>query len=147
VGAYVSESTILQRRFPTIVRVELFVHRLLSHFDFREHKSKFVTLVEVDDASFWHPPFSGVQPRNRRALADIARNAAKQGAVVIAIDFAWKSPTWKSGDDSIRVKDNEYLLDTIHDITTGEVAQVRASSCYYWTCTKTRDLDPRTEYF
>ncbi len=123
VGAYVSESEILQRRCPVIVRVEVGFHQLISLLDFREHKSRFVTLIEVDDGSFWHSPFSGVQPTNRRALADIARNAAEQGAVVIAVDFAWKSPLWQPGDDSIRANDNKYLLETIREIATGKVTR------------------------
>ena len=118
IAAFVSEDSRLHRIEP-VLTFELFVDRALSHLDWREQKSKFVTVVAVDDATFWHPPFSGVQPTSRHALADIALNAAKHGATAVAFDFAWKSPVWKPGDDNTRQKDNAYLLKTIKDITSG----------------------------
>jgi len=119
VAAYISEESSL-RRIEPILSIELFVHRILSRLDWRQQKSKFVTVVEVDDAAFWHPPFSGVQPTNRHALADVALAAAKQGATVIAFDFAWKAPDWHPGDDNIRTKDNGYLLQTVSQIASGK---------------------------
>jgi CHASE2 domain-containing sensor protein len=127
-GSYVSESGFLRRHFPVIVSVELHFHRLLNRLDFREAKSKFVTIVEVDDSSFWHPPFSGVQPTNRRALADLALSASKQFPAVIAFDFAWKSPTWEPRDDDVRGKGNKYLLETISAIATRKKAPVISKS-------------------
>jgi CHASE2 domain-containing sensor protein len=73
--------------------------------------------VEIDDATFWHPPLSGMLPTNRRFLADLARAAAQSGATVVALDFKLQSPFSRPGDDEIRRRDNEYLLSTIRDIT------------------------------
>jgi CHASE2 domain-containing sensor protein len=91
-------------------------HQLLSYLDFREISVDRVALVEIDDKSFYHPPFSGIQPTNRRAIADLAKTAAESGALVVAIDFQLKSPFAYPGDDDVRSLDNRYLLDTLGNV-------------------------------
>src|ERR1700687_5970258 len=77
----------IKDQLPGLVTVQLRFHQLLSSLDFRETSVSRVAIAEVDDRSFYHPPFSGIQPTNRRALADLAKSVADGGALVVAIDF------------------------------------------------------------
>ncbi|HUO06305.1 MAG TPA: CHASE2 domain-containing protein [Candidatus Binataceae bacterium] len=98
---------------PFLIDFQLKSYQLMSHLSPRRPRVKWVALVEVDDETFWKPPFSGIQPTNRRALGDLVRKAAAGGATVIALDFQLYSTSDKPGDDPIRADDNQYLLESI----------------------------------
>src|SRR5216683_2648002 len=106
----------VKNEFPRLVTTQLRFHQLLSNLDFRETSVSRVAIAKIDDRSFYYPPFSGTQPTNRRAIADLAKSAADGGALVIAIDFQIKSPYAAPGDDAIRADDNKYLLDVLGDL-------------------------------
>jgi CHASE2 domain-containing sensor protein len=106
----------VKEQLPFLVTIQLRFHQLLSYPDFRETSVNRVAIAEVNDRSFYYPPFSGTQPTNRRAIADLAKKAADGGALVIAIDFQLKSPFTSPGDDAVRADDNKYLLDVLGDL-------------------------------
>lgn len=115
-AAYHSES--VRQKFPLLVDAQLYFHHVLTWFNPHSPRVERVVLAEVDDATFWHAPFSGIQPTNRRSLADLALRIANAGASVIALDFQIKSPDpSRVGDDPVRGSDNTHLLDVIRTIT------------------------------
>ena len=107
----------IQKTFPFLLTAQLKFHQILSNLEPWKSRLKWVTPVEIDDAAFWSPPLSGTQPTNRRYLADLALAAAKAGAAVVVLDFQLKSPTGEPGDDEVRKRDNEYLLNAVREIT------------------------------
>jgi CHASE2 domain-containing sensor protein len=112
----VSQFEKVQVAFPSLLRWQLRVNKVIYRLGVPEYRSTRVVLVEIDDATFWHPPLSGILPTNRRFIADLARIAARSGAAVVALDFQLRSPFSSPGDDNIRRGDNEYLLSTIRKI-------------------------------
>lgn len=107
-----------------LLTAELRLHQVLTSLNPRPPHVKWLLLADVDDSTFWHPPLAGVQPTNRRFLADLARRVADAGAVVIGLDFHLKSPSSAPGDDPIRADDNAHLLKTIRSITAKGVPVV-----------------------
>jgi CHASE2 domain-containing sensor protein len=107
----------LEQEFPFLLTAQLKFHQLLSNLDWHQQRVNWVTLVQVDDDSFWSPPLSGTLPTNRAVLGDIGLLAAAHGALVVAFDIQLKSPTSTPGDDPIRKLDNRHLLDAIRKIT------------------------------
>ena len=107
---------LVKEQLPLLVTFQLRFHQLLSYLDFRETSVSRVAIAEIDDQSFYYPPFSGTQPTNRRAIADLAKSAADGGAIVVAIDFQLKSPFTSPGDDAVRADDNKYLLGVLGDL-------------------------------
>ncbi len=108
----------IQKTFPFLLTAQLKFHQILSNLEPWKSRLKWVTPVEINDAAFWSPPLSGTQPTNRRYLADLALAAAKAGAAVVVLDFQLKSPTGEPGDDEVRKRDNEYLLNAVREITS-----------------------------
>ena len=106
----------IQHRFPDLVTAQLKFHQLLSTIDWRERRINWVTLVIVDDDTFWAPPLSGIQPTNRKFLAELGLRAATAGASVVAFDFQFKSPYSSPGDHDVRKNDNRILLTAFRDI-------------------------------
>jgi CHASE2 domain-containing sensor protein len=106
-----------KEHLPFLVTAQLKFHQLLSYVNPRRPPVKWVALVEIDDQTFWHPPFSGTQPTNRRALGDLVRRAANGGALVIALDIQLKSPFDTPGDDPVRAEENKYLLESIREVS------------------------------
>ena len=118
----------VQAAFPYLSAKQMRFNQLVYQLDLRQPLAREVVLVEVDDSTFWHPPLSGIQPTNRKFLADLAKAAANAGASVVAIDFRLSSPFPFPGDDKIRKKDNEYLLGTIRNITRRKVPVILTCS-------------------
>ncbi|MFZ0279302.1 MAG: CHASE2 domain-containing protein [Candidatus Sulfotelmatobacter sp.] len=107
----------LEQEFPFLLTAQLKFHQLLSNLDWRQQRVNWVTLVQIDDDSFWSTPLSGILPTNRAVLADVGLLAAEHGALVVAFDIQLKSPSPVPGDDKIRDHDNKHLLDVIRKIT------------------------------
>ncbi len=118
------ESESVRQQFPFLLAAQLRFHQILSSLNPRTPRVNRVVLVEVDDNTFWYPPVSGIQPTNRRFLADLALKAAEGGAALVAIDFQLKSPFSSPGDDNVRKADNSYLLDSINKITKMKIPVV-----------------------
>ena len=112
-----------RQNFPPLIRTQLWWHQFVSRpiplASVRRPRTKWVAVAEVDDTAFWNPPLSGIQPTNRRFIADVARNAADAGAALVAIDFKLKSPNNKIGDDPVRADDNRYLFASLAEIVKG----------------------------
>jgi CHASE2 domain-containing sensor protein len=79
-----------------------------------------VTVVQIDDASYWFPPFSGEIPTNRSVLGDLGVLAAEHGAEVVAFDIQMDALVTGGGDDPVRDADNKHLLEAIGKITARE---------------------------
>lgn len=118
--AFLENEAFLKENFPPLVNAQLWWHQFVSRpiplASVRRPRTKWVALAEVDDTAFWNPPLSGIQPTNRRFIADIAKNAADAGAALIALDFKLKSPNDKVGDDPVRADDNRYLFASLAQI-------------------------------
>ncbi|MGB6402811.1 MAG: hypothetical protein WBF26_08175, partial [Candidatus Sulfotelmatobacter sp.] len=95
----------LEQEFPFLLTAQLKFHQLLSNLDWRQQRVNWVTLVQIDDDSFWSTPLSGILPTNRAVLADVGLLAAEHGALVVAFDIQLKSPSPVPGDDKIRDHD------------------------------------------
>src|SRR5580704_11730698 len=54
----------VEEQLPFLLTAQLKVHQVLSNLDRRQRRVNLVTLVQIDDDTFWSPPFSGVQPTN-----------------------------------------------------------------------------------
>jgi CHASE2 domain-containing sensor protein len=106
-----------QQSIPFLYEVQLKTHQFISGLMPRKLDVQRVAVVEVDDDAFWSPPVSGIQPTNRKFLANLAKVAADNGASAVAIDFQLKSPSEIPGDDPIRKADNAYLLKKVREIT------------------------------
>jgi len=107
-----------KEQFPWLITLQLKSHALMSRLEPREARVERVALVLIDDVTFWGTQLHGVQPTNRKFLANIARAAADGNAAVIAIDFQMKSPDPdRTGDDEQRKADNAFLLETVRNIT------------------------------
>jgi len=111
----------VKKQFPFLVTAQLRFHQLLSHMDPMKHRAKEVAVIEIDDDTYWTPPFSGTCPTNRKALADLATAVANSGAKAIAIDFRLTSPSDTPGDDPTRGDQNQYLLDTLWEIAARKI--------------------------
>lgn len=107
----------IEKQVPALVRAELRVYQALSYLDWREPRAERVLLVEIDDATYWNPPLSGVSPTNRKYLADLAKIASDGEALAVAVDFRLNSTSDLPGDDGLRRADNSYLLQKIKEIT------------------------------
>jgi CHASE2 domain-containing sensor protein len=107
----------VEEQIPFLLTAELKVHQVLSNLDWHRKRVGWVTLVEIDDDSFWSPLLSGATPTNRAVLGDLGLLAADYGAVVVAFDIKFNSPTSVPGDFAIRDSDNQYLLKAIRKIT------------------------------
>jgi CHASE2 domain-containing sensor protein len=107
----------VQQSIPFLYKAQLKAHQLVSDLMSRKLDVQRVAVVEVDDEAFWSPPVSGIQPTNRKFLANLAKIAADNGASAVAIDFQLKSPSDLPGDDPIRKADNAYLLKKVREIT------------------------------
>jgi CHASE2 domain-containing sensor protein len=115
VSAYFLED--IQESIPLLYKFQLGTHRLISYLLPHKMDVQRVAVIEVDDDAFWNPPVSGIQPTNRKFLANLAKTAADNGASAVAIDFQLKSPSGTVGDDPIRKADNAYLLNKLREIT------------------------------
>lgn len=107
----------LQSQMPFLEAGQLKYHEWLSELNPRKSRVHWVTVVEIDDESFWNAPFNGQTPTNRRALADLALRIAQSGATVIAFDIQLRSHLAEPGDSEARRQDNDYLLKAIEQIT------------------------------
>ena len=113
-------STTILEWFPKLRTAQLKLHQLLFQSDSRKSHVKWVTVVEVDDDTFYQPPFYGSTPTNRRSLGELALKAAEQDPAVIAFDFRfWLQMHMgsKSAADPGRADDNRFLLEAICQIT------------------------------
>jgi hypothetical protein len=107
----------VRENLPFITTLQLRAHAILSHLDFRQEVVKWVAVVPIEDDCFWKPPFSGRQPTNRRAIANLADAAANADAAVIAIDFLLLR-TAGSRDDPAFEEENRYLIGKLTSIAT-----------------------------
>jgi len=83
----------VEEQVPFLLTAQLKVHQLLSNFDWHRKRVGYVTLVQIDDDSFWSPLLSGATPTNRSVLGDLGLLAADYGALVVAFDIKIGSPT------------------------------------------------------
>lgn len=107
----------VEEQVPFLLTAQLKVHQILSNFDWHRKRVGYVTLVQIDDDSFWSPLLSGATPTNRSVLGDLGLLAADYGALVVAFDIKIGSPTSVPGDFPIRDSDNQYFLNAIGKIT------------------------------
>jgi CHASE2 domain-containing sensor protein len=106
----------VERQVPFLVTAQLKMHQILSNLDPHRKRVEKVTLVQIDDDSFYSPPLSGTLPTNRAFLGDLGLAAAKHGALVVAFDIDLGGPSGQGDGENIRKSDNEHLLDAIRKI-------------------------------
>ena len=123
IGGFIAESETVRDHFPFIVTAELEMHQALARADPRRPRVRLMAVMEIDDATFWHPPLSGIEPLNRRFIADLALNAAAGGALLIAIDVPLRNYA-APGDQASRALDDEYLSRAIESIAARHIPVV-----------------------
>lgn len=112
-----------KKEAPWLVSLQMHAHSLLTRLSPLGAKApEKVSVVEIDDATFWYPPLSGVQPTNRAFLAEIVNAAADAGARVIALDFQLKSPIGVPTDDPSRAADDRKLIEAV--MAAGDVHHI-----------------------
>jgi CHASE2 domain-containing sensor protein len=116
----------VEDQFPFLVTAQLKFHQALSNLDWQPKRADRVTLVQIDDASFWSPPLSGTLPTNRTVLGDLGLLAAEHGAALVAFDIQLDAPTAVGTDDAVRKPDNDHLLDAIRKIAGSKTPVVLA---------------------
>lgn len=104
--------------FPWLIRWQLRWAALLSKLDMRAPVVERVTVVEIDDNTFWKR-LAGVLPTDRKFLAQLVRNGSGANggpkAALIAIDIKLVSPYDKPEDDRSRRSANTDLLQAVKE--------------------------------
>jgi CHASE2 domain-containing sensor protein len=102
---------------PFLRSAQLACHQVLSQLNPHASRVQWVSVVEIDDSTYYRDPFNGISPLNRKALGDLVLHLRDAGARVIALDITFIRTVAESAEERLRTPESQYLLKAIDSVS------------------------------